>query len=62
MNWANYLASQVGKTASVIVEKPRTGRTEHFAVVELDKDCEPGNIVEASIMGATAQTLQARAA
>jgi threonylcarbamoyladenosine tRNA methylthiotransferase MtaB len=46
---ADYLQSQVGKTAKVVVEKPLLGRSEHFALVELDKECEPGSVVETKI-------------
>ena len=38
--------------AQVLVEKEKTGRTEHFAMVELDKVCVAGSIVEAKITGA----------
>jgi threonylcarbamoyladenosine tRNA methylthiotransferase MtaB len=55
---AAYLASQVGKTMEVIVEKNRHGRSPHFAVVELDKDCEPGSIVEVNIVDAVPQLLR----
>lgn len=60
-NLANYLQSQIGKTAAVIVEKPRLGRSEHFAVVELDKDCEPGSVVKVKVTGANAQMLKSAA-
>jgi threonylcarbamoyladenosine tRNA methylthiotransferase MtaB len=46
---SDYLQSQVGKTAKVVVEKPQLGRSEHFAMVELDRDCAPGSVVEAQI-------------
>ena len=51
-NLQEYLKTQVGKTAQVLVEKEKTGRTEHFAMVELDKVCVAGSIVEAKITGA----------
>jgi threonylcarbamoyladenosine tRNA methylthiotransferase MtaB len=54
---AAYLASQVGKTASVIIEKPRLGRSEHFAAVELDRDCAAGSVVDVSIVGAKKSSL-----
>ncbi|MFO0389279.1 MAG: tRNA (N(6)-L-threonylcarbamoyladenosine(37)-C(2))-methylthiotransferase MtaB [Alphaproteobacteria bacterium] len=55
-----YLASQVSKIHTVIVEKPRIARTEHFAVVELSEDCEPGSLVDVVITGATASSLRAK--
>jgi len=57
---ANYLKSQIGKTAQIVVEKNRTGRTEHFAMVELDKDCEPGSIISTHIYSASHQILAGR--
>jgi threonylcarbamoyladenosine tRNA methylthiotransferase MtaB len=54
---AHYLASQVGKTMQVIVEKEQTARTPHFAVATLDKNCEPGSLVQAKIVGANQQSL-----
>lgn len=54
-----YLQSQVGKTHNVIVEKPRVARTEHFAVVELDKDCKEGSLVNAMVTGSTSSVLHA---
>ncbi len=55
---AAYLASQVGKTAQLVVEKPRLGRSEHFAMVALDKDCEPGSIIGVKIIDANASSLR----
>lgn len=46
---STYLDSQVGKQASALVEKPRLGRTGHFAYIELDKECEPGQVVDTRI-------------
>jgi len=54
----HYLQSQIGKTAQLIVEKERTGRTEHFTVVELDRDCEPGSVVEVEIVDAGDSSLR----
>ncbi len=48
---AAFLQSQIGKTASIIVEKPTLGRTEHFAHVELDQECEPGQVMAVKITG-----------
>jgi threonylcarbamoyladenosine tRNA methylthiotransferase MtaB len=52
-----YLASQVGNMAQVVVEKGRMGRTEHFAMMELDGEYEPGSIVAANVTGADSQKL-----
>ena len=57
---AKYLAAQVGRTANVLVEQDRTGRTEQFAVVELDRDVEAGSIVRAGITGVDGDRLTAR--
>ncbi len=60
---AAYLAAQVGKILPVLVEKERDrGHTEHFAVVELDRECEPGSMVAAKILGVTPYSLQGLAA
>jgi threonylcarbamoyladenosine tRNA methylthiotransferase MtaB len=59
---AQYLQSQIGKTAKVVVEKPRLGRSEHFAMVDLDRDCTPGSVVEVKITDAREEKLSAVAA
>ena len=41
----------VGTEAEVLVEKPRLGRSAHYAPVELDTDAEPGTILPISIVG-----------
>ena len=50
---AGYLAGRVGSQASVLVEKPGLGRSEHFAPVEIDPNIAPGQIVVARITAAT---------
>jgi len=50
---AAYLKSQIGKSAQVIVEKETTGRTEGFAMVELDRKCEPGSIQKIQVIGSS---------
>ena len=40
-----YLDRQLGCQARVLVEKGRSGRSEHFAPVELDRDVPAGEIV-----------------
>jgi len=57
-----YLASQVGKSASVIVEKETIGRTEHFALVALDTPCIPGTIVPLQVTSASSEQLTGRVA
>ncbi len=54
---ASYLQSQIGMSASVVVEKPRLGRTQHFAMIELDRDCEPGSVINAAVQRADNQKL-----
>jgi len=42
-----YLASRVGRTEEILIEKPGTGRTAYFAPVRIDGDSLPGTIVAA---------------
>lgn len=54
----NFLAAEIGQTRAVLVEKPGLGRSEQFALVELDdKTITPGTIVETEITGASASRL-----
>jgi len=48
---ARTLASLVGRTASVLVEKDDLGRTEHFAEIRLGAVHPPGSVVRAAITG-----------
>ncbi|HYH23628.1 MAG TPA: tRNA (N(6)-L-threonylcarbamoyladenosine(37)-C(2))-methylthiotransferase MtaB [Azospirillum sp.] len=48
---ARHLAAQVGRTATVLVEKDDRGRTEHFAEVRLGQTFAPGTLVRALITG-----------
>jgi len=48
---ARYLASQVGRTATVLVEKDDLGRTEHFAEVRLGRTYPPGTLVPTVVTG-----------
>jgi threonylcarbamoyladenosine tRNA methylthiotransferase MtaB len=57
---AAWLKDQVGKTASVVVEKPRLARSEHFAMVELDCDLVPGSVAQVSLVAQNSQLLQGR--
>jgi len=48
-NLKEYLKTQIGKTAKILVEKELVGRTEHFAMVALDTPQETGKIITAKI-------------
>lgn len=48
-NLKEYLASQIGVTTEILVEKGRIGKTPHFAAVELDRECEAGSIINSEI-------------
>ncbi|MFD1627764.1 tRNA (N(6)-L-threonylcarbamoyladenosine(37)-C(2))-methylthiotransferase MtaB [Azospirillum griseum] len=48
---ARTLASLVGRTASVLIEKDDLGRTEHFAEIRLGVTLPPGSVVRATITG-----------
>ena len=54
---AQYLASRIGKTERVVVEKPRMGRSEGFAMVELSRDCEVGSLASATVHGVSGNVL-----
>ncbi|HUF87879.1 MAG TPA: tRNA (N(6)-L-threonylcarbamoyladenosine(37)-C(2))-methylthiotransferase MtaB [Thermohalobaculum sp.] len=56
---AAYLAAQAGRTHRVLVEKPRTGRTETFAEVAFARPQPEGAVVTATITGATSGRLSA---
>jgi threonylcarbamoyladenosine tRNA methylthiotransferase MtaB len=56
-NLREYLQTQIGLTAEILVEKERIGKTPHFSVVELDRNCEAGSVVTARITGATSKNL-----
>ena len=48
---AQYLQAQIGKTAPLLMETPRMGRTPGFAPVFLDRDQPVGQIITAQITG-----------
>ena len=52
------LASEIGKTRAVLVEKPGFGRTEHFIPVAITTGT-PGDIVPAQIAAIDGKTLVA---
>jgi threonylcarbamoyladenosine tRNA methylthiotransferase MtaB len=58
-NLQSYLQTQIGVTTEILVEKERIGKTSHFAVADLDRDCMPGSIVNAVIKNADNNKLQA---
>jgi len=57
---ATYLASRVGSTAQVLVERGGIGRSEHFAPVALGPAARDGALVTATVVAANAETLIAR--
>ncbi len=56
---AAYLASQIGASHSVLMERPRLGRTESFAEVAFPTDKPIGEIVSATITEAAPARLMA---
>jgi len=56
---AAFLASRVGKTASVLVEKDGFGHCEHYLPVRLDQPCQEGQIVAARIVAVDKNELRA---
>ncbi|MGE0755162.1 MAG: tRNA (N(6)-L-threonylcarbamoyladenosine(37)-C(2))-methylthiotransferase MtaB [Alphaproteobacteria bacterium] len=52
-----FLSTQVGQVRQLVVERPRTARSEHFAVVELPEDAMPGSLVHARITAADSEKL-----
>jgi len=57
---AAYLASRVGCTAQVLVERDGNGRSEHFAPVALGASARNGALVTATVVAASGDTLIAR--
>jgi threonylcarbamoyladenosine tRNA methylthiotransferase MtaB len=57
----NFLAGEVGGTRSVLVEKAGLGRSEQFALVNLDEtSILPGTIVDTEIIGVSGDKLTGR--
>lgn len=50
---------RIGRTVSVLVEKDRLGRCEHYLPVSLDSDTPPGAIASAAVTGCDAHRLTA---
>jgi threonylcarbamoyladenosine tRNA methylthiotransferase MtaB len=59
---ARFLAREVGAVRQMLVETGRTGRTEHYAEVDLDRPETPGTVVAAQITGHQGGRLTARRA
>lgn len=57
-----YLATQVGTTTRVLVEKGNRGMNPHFCSVQLEGDFQPGQLLDVQITGHGAQELKGRAA
>ena len=53
----SFLASQIGRTAQVLVEQDGTGRTEHFAPVKLSGNHVAGTLLNGMVQGAENQRL-----
>lgn len=59
---ARFLDSQVGATATVLVEKDNTGRSEHFAPVRSDGVLPDGSVATLRIVGREGDALRGRLA
>ncbi len=46
-----FLAREVGQVRNLVIENDRTGRSEHFAQVVLDRDYKVGSLLRAKITG-----------
>jgi threonylcarbamoyladenosine tRNA methylthiotransferase MtaB len=57
---ARYLASQVGRSANVLIERPGLGRNEGFAEVAVPNHYEPGTIIRCTMTGVAGTQLTAR--
>ncbi len=57
---AHYLAEQVGRSASVLIERPGLGRNEGFAEVVVPDHYQPGTIIRCTITGVAGTQLTAR--
>ncbi|MGQ9366833.1 tRNA (N(6)-L-threonylcarbamoyladenosine(37)-C(2))-methylthiotransferase MtaB [Azospirillum sp. ST 5-10] len=55
-----HLEAQVGRSATVLVEKDDLGRTEHFAEIRLGRPFAPGTLVRAAIVGRDGERLVGR--
>jgi threonylcarbamoyladenosine tRNA methylthiotransferase MtaB len=57
-----YLASQVGRTVSLLMESTDRGHSEHFAAVRLMTPAAPGQLMTAHVVGVADDVLLAEAA
>lgn len=57
---ARYLASQVGRSANVLIERKGLGRNEGFAEVAVPDHYEPGTIIRCTLTGVAGTQLTAR--
>ena len=55
-----FLASCVGRTVEVLIERDGAGRSEQFAAVRLPGDHAPGSLVAAEVSGVDGDTLTGR--
>jgi threonylcarbamoyladenosine tRNA methylthiotransferase MtaB len=53
------MEGRIGRTVSVLVEKDRAGRCEHYLPISLDGDAPPGAIISATATGRTDSGLMA---
>ena len=54
---ARAFARMLGRTASVLVEQPGFGRSEHYLPVRISHDIEPGEIARVTVAGADSEAL-----
>jgi threonylcarbamoyladenosine tRNA methylthiotransferase MtaB len=59
---ARFLAGQVGRDVTALVEQPGRGRTEHYAPIALPADLAPGRLARLCVAGAASHTLIAASA
>lgn len=59
---ATYLVTQVGRTVPVLMEKETIGRTEHFALVQLEQPQNSGEIVSVVLTDAQPEQMLGRRA
>jgi threonylcarbamoyladenosine tRNA methylthiotransferase MtaB len=57
-----FLATQVSRTISLLMESADAGHSEHFAAVRLVAPSEPGRLMAARVTGVADETLLAEAA
>ncbi len=57
-----HLSSQIGRSVDVLVERDCRGHSPHFAAVKLDREVEPGALVQARGLRVEGETLLAEAA